>query len=347
MAKTKKKQSPTKSFFSLKNGFVVILLFLFGLFGTFFLFNNQEKQLKTVKVSLVWLHQAQFAGVYTAIEKGFYHDVGLNVELEEFEYGKQLEEELVTGKTDFSIMHSVRMLEGVAKGLDIKAVATIYQTSPHAFISAADNAISKPQDLVGKTLGIKGDNHSGKLLYSVMLADLGISEADVTFKSLDFSTTELQDIVDGTVDMIDLYRTDQVYRFVKNDVNYQLFPPEDFRFNMYGDVIATSGEMIKNDPETVQKFVDATLKGWKYALENQEEALAYTEQYITSKDYQDSAHNKFILENSTPLIKNDEFQIIGSMNGNRWTRLYNVMKANKLFEQDFNIEDAFTLQFIE
>lgn len=318
-----------------------------GLLGLFFLFINQEKQLKTVKVSLVWLHQAQFAGVYTAIEKGFYQDVGLNIEFEEFEFSKPLEVDLVSGKTDFSILHADRMLQEIGKGLDIKAVATIYQTSPHAFISAADNAISMPEDLVGRTLGIKGDNNSGKLLYSVMLADLGVSEADVTFKSLDFSTTELQDIENGTVDMIDLYRTDQVYRFVKNDVGYQLFRPEDFRFNMYGDVIATSGEMIKNDPETVQKFVDATLKGWEYALENQEEALAFTELYITSKDYQDIAYNRFILENSAPLIKNDEFQIIGSMHINRWTRLYNVMKANKLFEQDFKIEDAFTLQFIE
>jgi len=347
MNKTKRKKNNPNAILSLRNILISLLFFIFGLLGTFFLLKNQTRHLKTVKVSLVWLHQAQFAGIYTAIEKGFYREAGLDIEFEEFEYSKPLEADLASGKTDFSILHADRMLEEIGKGLDIKAVATIYQISPHAFVSTTDASITKPEDLIGKTLGIKGDNSSGKLLYSVMLANLGISKNDVYFKSLDFTTTELQDIQSGIVDMIDLYRTDQVYGFVKNGVSYQLFLPEDFSFNMYGDVIATSEEMIKNDPQTVQKFVDATLRGWEYALENQEEAIAFTDLYITSKDYQDTAYSKFILENSAPLIKNDEFQVIGSMNINRWTRLYNVMKTNKIFEQDFNIADAFTLQFIK
>ena len=70
-------------------------------------------------------------------------------------------------------------------------------------------------------------------------------------------------------------------------------------------------------------------------------------QYINNKQYQDKSYNRFILENSAPMIRLEEYQSIGEMNTNTWARLYNAMKLNNLVDQDFQIEDAFTLQFIQ
>jgi NitT/TauT family transport system substrate-binding protein len=337
-----KKRSP----FELILGFFSLLIIFLSAVFFYFQFKSPLK-LETVKVSLVWLNQAQFAGIYTAIDKGFYEDVGIKVELEEFGFAKLLEDELAEGKTDFSIIHSVRLLEGIGRGLDLKAVAAIYQTSPHAFVSSKDNVIKKPEDLKGKTLGIKGDNISAKILYSVLLTELGLKNSDVKFKSVDFTTHEFEDIQNGMVDTIDLYRTDQVYFFEKNNVDYQLIPPENFRFDMYGDVIATSDEMIKKNPKLVKNFVQATIKGWEYAIDNQDEAIEMTQQYITSEDYKDEDYNKFILEMSSPLIKPVDIEKVGKMVSPKWNNLYDAMVANNIIKEEFDPGKAFTLEFLD
>ena len=284
MAKKTTDNKNKRNFLSHNFFYFSLFFIIFSIIGVVFIFlqKNRTKKLDNVKVSLSWLHQAQFAGIYTAIEKEYYKEVGLEVQLEDFEFDKELEQDLADGKTDFSITHADRLLESISKGLDIKAVAAIYQISPHSILLPKDLFLS-PQDLVGKILGVKGGNTSGKLLYSVILANFGIDAEDVTFKSLDFTTSEFEDIERGSIDMVDLYRTDQVYEFVKNDYDFQLFVPENFRFKTYGDVIATSDQMIKNKPAIVKSFVEATLKGWEYALDNPEEALSFTEKYINNK----------------------------------------------------------------
>lgn len=321
----------------------VLALFFFIIYFLFL----RKKELQTVKVNLVWLNQAQFAGIYVAHEKGFYEAQGLDVIIEEFDFKKNLEQELVDGETDFSIIHAVRFLEGVGKGLDLKAVAAIYQQSPHSFVTSKAKTIKQPSDFIGKKLGIKGGNRAGKILYSAFLSKLGIASNQVSFLEVGFDTSEFEDISNGTVDMIDLYRTDQVYTFQKNDYGYSLLLPEDFGFEMYGDIIAVSGEKLKNDPRLVRKFVSASLKGWEYAIENQEEAVEITQKYITSDNYQDKEHNAFILEESSHLIKSKVSQKIGAMELLKWKKLYDIMLSDGLLEKEFNIEDVYTDEFVE
>ncbi|MDH5533831.1 MAG: ABC transporter substrate-binding protein [Candidatus Pacebacteria bacterium] len=346
-----KRKKPLQS--KQKNNFpriIVGFLFLFLMgFGGYYLFSKFQKpqELEKVKVSLVWLHQAQFAGIYAAIEKGFYEDEGLLIDVEEFKQGSKLGEDLANGKVDFSFFHAINLLEEVNKGHDLKAVAAIYQTSPYAFIFSQLNAMGGPNDFKNKTLGIKGESQSGVMLYSALLADLGLEKSDVKIVTTNFDTTEFEDIQSGVVDMMTLYRTDQVYPFKKNNLPYKLILPENFRFHMYGDVIATSGEMVKNNPQLVKKFVKATLKGWDYVIKNQEEAIDITDKYITSEDYKDKDYSRFILEESIPLIRSEkEFQI-GEMELSKWNRVYEVMLDNNFIQNEFNVNDIFTNQFID
>ena len=62
-----------------------------------FLFANQTDELKKVTLQLEWKHQFEFAGFYAAIEKGYYKDVGLELEIKEFQEGVNITQEVLSG----------------------------------------------------------------------------------------------------------------------------------------------------------------------------------------------------------------------------------------------------------
>jgi len=333
----------------MKKKLVILLLILFTIsLGAYYLvLSSKPVELKKIEVSLTWLHQAQFAGMYVAKDKGFYQDEGLDVSFKEFAVGKNLEQELVEEKVDFAIWHSDQFLDNFSRGMDIKAIGAIYQKIPHALLTSSEKSIKKPTDFEGKILGMKGNTKSGVFLYATLLSELGVDESKVSYKSVDFNTSEFEDITNNTVDMIDLYRTDQVYVFEQNNVEYDLFLPEDFGFETYGDVIVTSNTLLKNNPEIAEKFVKATLKGWEYTSQNPEEALDITQKYIVSEIYQDRDYNQFILSKSLPLIKPKRNQKIGEMNFVKWKNLYDVMYDNGFLEKEFDVTDTYTTEFVD
>lgn len=333
----------------LKITFFIVVALTTAVITVFYMEARDTKptDLEEVKVSLVWLNQAQFAGIYTAVEKGFYEDEGLDVIIEEFDFEKQLDDDLAEGKIDFSVTHAVRLLEAVGRGLPIKAIGTIFQKSPHAFITTEEKAINTPKDLEGKILGSKGGNSSAKILYSVLLSEFGVPKNKVEMKSVSFDTDEYDDITSGSVDIVDLYITDQIYFFEKENTPYDLLLPEEFGFSMYGDVIATSNELLENRPEIAEKFMRATAKGWDYALDNQKEAAEITYKYVEKNIYKDMDYQSFILKNSEKLIKPNENRKIGEMNFTEWRKLHDIMNENNLFEQNFDITNAYTTKFIE
>lgn len=117
--------------------------------------NAKQKHLTNVSVQLAWLHQAQFAGMYVAVEKGYYRDADLDVSL--FPYTENLEivSELRERKVDFAVSAPTELLPAIDKGAPIKAIAAIYQQSPHALASLRSKKIFGLSDFKGKRLGLK------------------------------------------------------------------------------------------------------------------------------------------------------------------------------------------------
>jgi polar amino acid transport system substrate-binding protein len=79
------------------------------------LFANQIDDLKKVTLQLEWKHQFEFAGFYAAIEKGYYKDVGLELEIREFQEGINITQEVLSGNATFGISSSALILEKLNK----------------------------------------------------------------------------------------------------------------------------------------------------------------------------------------------------------------------------------------
>ena len=96
-------------------------LFLSILILNITLFANSEK----VSLQLEWKHQFEFAGFYTAIEKGYYKDVGLEVEIREFQDGINISQDVINRKSTFGISSSALILERL-KNKPVVLIASYY-----------------------------------------------------------------------------------------------------------------------------------------------------------------------------------------------------------------------------
>ncbi len=287
-----------------------IILFILFLFFTEFLYSDNIK-LEDVTLQLKWKHQFQFAGYYAAIEKGFYKEVGLNVKLLESPDNIEPAQNVLKGEVDFGIASSdLILLKG--KGYPIVALAAIFQHSPLVFIALKTSSIDNIHNLVGKKVML--ENHSAELL--AYIKSEGISLNSMNFISHDFNPLAL---IENKVDVISAYSTDEPYLLFKDKIEYLTLTPRSSGIDFYGDTLFTTEEQIRKNPQKVELFLKASLKGWSYALKNSDEIIDIIYEKYSKRHTKE--HLKFEAEQTKKLILPDVVEI-GYMNIGRWNSIY-------------------------
>ncbi len=323
----------------------VLILIVLG--AVFFFGKGSFVDIQDVSVGLKWKHQAQFAGMYVARDKNFYKNKGLNVDLREFNFDISQSEELLEGRIDFALMSAEEFLLLVDAGEKVTAVAAFYQTSPYSLVSLMETGIKSPSDFMDKTLGVKGGKIEEKLFYLLLLDKFGISAGDVKMENIGFEKREIDDLVDGDVDIVGLYRTDQLYFFEQENVAYEVIHPERFGVNINNDILVVRSGFIAENPDVVAGFVSSTILGWKYALNNRNEAIDITLKYVSDDSYKDRDYEMHILDSSADLIQIGGGLEIGHINPAHFERLYETMKTNNFLKTEFVVLDYFTNEFVQ
>ncbi|MHA6686023.1 ABC transporter substrate-binding protein [Mesorhizobium sp. A556] len=223
-----------------------------------------------VSVRLKWTAQAQFAGVYVALDKGFYKEAGLDVTINHGGPNISSDTLVATGSDMFGLVGGTEVvLFAREKGLPLVAISMMHQTSPHAYVAYDDSGINSVKDFKGKKVAtwFSGPQYT---LFAVLAAE-GIDKSDVDIISQPFS---MQPFIDKQYDVTTVTTFNELNILRAQGVNnIKLFYPLDSGVISQQDAIATSEKVIKEKPEIVQAFLNATLKGWKYAVENKPETI--------------------------------------------------------------------------
>lgn len=268
-----------------------------------------------LRLQLRWLHQFQFAGYYMALEKDYYRDAGLDVEI--LEGGPQAlkpVDAILSGRSDFAISNSGVVIERMA-GKPVVALAAIMQTSPIVWIVRADSGIRTPADLAGKRLMLMPAPESAELLITLRREGIDMGQLNIQPTSFD-----PQDLIDGRTDAYDGYISNETYWLAQRGVDYRLINPREYGVNFYNDVLVTREQLLRDQPQRVAAFVQASLKGWQYALEHQEESIQLIRRrYAPGKSLE---HLRFEADALRKLIMADLVQL-GHMNPGRWDAIAN------------------------
>ncbi len=268
-----------------------------------------------VTLRLRWKPQFQFAGYYMALEKGFYRDAGLDVQIIAAEPGMAGSIDYVLqGQADFGIANSGIVRERAA-GKPLVALAAIGQHAPAVWLVRADSGIHSLHDLVGRRLmAIPGGFSESIELFAPFLLE-GIDMHSLTTLPTSYSVDSL---INGEADAINAYVSNEPFQLQAKGVDYRVIRPRSYGVDFYSDILFTTEKYIAENPELVQRFLDASLKGWRYALNNIEPSV----DTIKEKYAKDRRREHLLYEANTLLeLINPEVISVGHMNPGRWQHI--------------------------
>ena len=266
-----------------------------------------------------------------AAEKGFYHDAGFEVDIRAGEVGKVPVDELLNGHADY-VVADPGILLARAGGAPIMVLAAIFQHSPLALMVKKESGIRNFSDLRGKRVmlvpGLNAD-------IDAALGAAGISSEDFIRQDTSF---DIRDLINGKTDAFAGYITDQPHQLHLMGIPYRILHPDQQGIDFYGDILVTTEENIKQQPEKVRAFTQASIRGWQYALAHIDETIAviqtkYNIQNLSLKQL------AFEAQKTKEMIESDVVQI-GYMREQRWIDIAAVYIARGLLPADFSVTEA-------
>ena len=266
--------------------------------------------LENVTLQLKWLHQFQFAGYYAAQQKGYYRDAGLDVTIVPATPGKDPVLDVIGGKAQYGVGTSSLLLLRNA-GKPVVVLGVIFQHSPFILVTREQSANQTVHDLVGKRLML--EPQSEELVAYLKQEGMPLDK----MKLIDHSYN-LKDLIEGKVDVVSGYITDDPDVLERANFPYHAYTPRAAGIDFYGDNLFTTDNELKNHPARARAFREASLKGWQYALQHPDEII---DLIISSYAPQsDRAHLKYEAEQIRQLIQPNLVEI-GYMHTGRWQHI--------------------------
>ncbi|MFK5882655.1 MAG: EAL domain-containing protein [Sulfurospirillum sp.] len=271
-----------------------------------------------ISLQLQWFDQFQFAGYYMAKEKGYYKDVGLDVDIKKFKTGMNVTQEVMNGKATFGI-GKTSLLTDKSRGNDILLMSAILQSSPLVLVTKKTSGINTIADFKDKKAMLADTKTSAGIF--AMLSSQGISRKDMKILK---SKNKLQQFLDNKVDIISAYLSNEVHLLRERQIPINVFNPRDFGFDFYSDILFTcKNEYVKN-PRLVINFNKASLKGWEYAFSHIGETIKLIEKKYNYLHKTDS--ELFFEAFKLKELAYRDTDKLGKININKLKEIYNIYR---------------------
>lgn len=284
---------------------------------------HRASEVVPIRVMFNWNHQFQYAGFYAAQMQGFYQDANLAVQLKDWNRMSHVDN-IEKGVADVGVGYSL-LLADYIKGRPIKLLFSVFQYSPFVLIS--HEPINQLEELKGRRIMF-----SESYEFLSMLNKSGLPTEDITLVP---TNAELQEFIDGNVDVYTAYETNELFRLNRMGVPFHILDPKYYGVVSYGDLAFTSNEFAQKHPAALERFKAATIKGWRYALDHPEEVVDFIMQnYAVKKSREamlDEARRttKYVETNSVP---------IGDLNLAKLNSMAEQMQSVGLFSEQQRLE---------
>jgi len=292
-----------------------------------------------VTVLLDWTPNTNHSGIYAAIEEGYYEENNLNVEI--VEASGSVVQMVAAGQADFGISYQEEVTYARANDIPILSIAAIIQNNTSGFASLKEKGIETPADFEGKSYGGWGSPVEEAMIKALM------DDYNADFAEVDIVTTGEVDsliVIEREADFAWIYYgwTGIEAELKGMELNFIELGKEKIALNYYTPVIVTGENLAENDPKLVERFLEATAKGYRLAIDEPDraadhllthapeldEALVRASQKWLADQYQADAETWGIQEFET------------------WEKYARWLYQYDLLEELPEMKEAFTNQFL-
>lgn len=235
-------------------------------------------QLTKVRLQLQWVAQSQFAGYYAALSKGYYRDLGLDVEIKLGGPDIVPQQVVASDGAEFGIAWVPKMLASREAGADLVNIAQVFQRSGTLEVSFKDKNITKPVDWKGKKVGTWGFGNEPEL-YAAM-RQVGIDPNSAQSVTIVKQPFDMSLLLNGEIDAAQAMIYNEYAQVLeqKNPKTGQLYQPSDLNVINFNDVgtgmlqdhvfVRQSWISKSGNEDIAAKFLQASFKGWIYCRDS-------------------------------------------------------------------------------
>lgn len=298
--------------------------------------------LRSVTFATDWKAQAEHGGFYQALANGYYEEAGLDVKILQGGPGVNVPQLLAAHTVEFGLgSNNFIPLNIAAAEAGAKAVMASFQKDPQVFITHPRDDVKSVADMKGKPIMVADATVSAFWLW--LKSKYGFDDSQIrkyTFNLAPF-LTDKNAIQQG-------YLSSEPYMIRQQGIEPQVFLLSDYGYPGYAAFILASDRLIAEDPEVVQAFVDASIRGWvSYLYGDPSPANA-----LIKRDNPDMTDD--IIANAIRLMREngivdsgETLELgVGAMTDERWLRFYNEMVEAGAYKPTLDLHTTYTLEFV-
>lgn len=312
---------------------IFILIFLLSLINSIPSSVNAASNIEKISLQLPWKYQFEFAGYIAAKEMGFYKEARLEVELIELSDSRHdVISDVLSGKTDYGVYDNDIIQTTVYSKQPIVLLANYFKRS--ALVLISNEPVFNPDKLVDKKImATRVQIDSGAI--NLLLKKLKIAPESLNIIPHSFN---INDFINGKVDISTAYLSNEIYELQRRNIPFSIIDPNMYGIYSYNNNLFTSQDTAKKHYSRSQRLIDATNKGWQYALEHPEEIA----QIIYNKYSQHKSIDALYFEAKT--IKSlilSSFYPLGSYDKTQIAKNIEMINSYGFIDRDYSLAGLF------
>jgi len=296
-------------------------------------------ELTPIRLPVGYIPNVQFAPLYVAIEKGYYREAGLDVNID---YSMENDNAVLTatGDLQFAVVSGEQVLLARAQEMPVVYVMAWYQQYPVGIAAKTSSGINSVADLKGKKLGLPGLYGASYIGAIAMLDAAGLKETDVIFDSIGYNQVEM--LMADKDDAVVIYVANEPVQLEKLGAEINVFKASD-AMDLVANGIITNEKTLKENPELVRAVVTATLKGLEYAGQHPEEAYEICKKYVENLAEADQEVQMQVLLRSIELWQAER---MGYSEPAAWENMQRILLQMGLLSSELDLTAAYDNSFI-
>jgi NitT/TauT family transport system substrate-binding protein len=289
-----------------------------------------------------WRAQAEHGGYYQAVATGIYAKYGLDVTVRPGGPQMNNPQLLLAGQIDFSMgSDSFNGLNFVRNNIPLVVVASIFQKDPRILMAHPGQGNDSLAAMKGKPILIASASRNN--YWNFLRARYGYTDDQIrpyTFNMAPF-LADKSTIQQG-------FLTSEPLKAQKAGIKPVIHLLADQGYVSYATTLETRQQLVKENPDVVQRFVNATLEGWySYLYGDRTAANAMIKQHNPEMDDEQLAYSHAKMLEHGIVDSGDALKLgIGAMTSERWKEFADTMVKAGAYPADIEVAKAYTLQFI-